>query len=493
MKNIKYLLQTVAVVAITALAVACSSDDVLSNIETTSGKSKTITLTAYQPGSEGETRIGFDRDGKAYWHAGDEIGVLSKNMGSGSKFVLSEGAGTGAASFTGTAPDNMDKYAIYPYGSGGRVSDSIALFIASPTPYYPDTVDQTLFPENKDGQTFNMPMLGTISDDYVVSFKHLGGVICLQVDKMPTEEGTIKIVDLNNNFRWGILNLSDANPELTMRKVANNHESMYPSMTNNSSCINMSTFPYHNATVGAPGIFYFPMLPGTYDLIIQVYGDKKISTIKTSVDIKRANLHVVKVKINNDVDNSKTINGHKFVDLGLPSGLLWAETNIGAEIAADFGNHYSWGETSTKTSYGRDNYTLGNYDSSTYKWTYTKYTSTDGKTILDKEDDAAYVNWGTSCRMPTSYDFAELLCDANCTIQSVQIVNSANQTISAIKFTSKMNGNSIIIPGGSTIGDCYWMSNLKETSYPYAGSPRFSPVNTGERQWGLLVRPVAEP
>ena len=45
------------------------------------------------------------------------------------------------------------------------------------------------------------------------------------------------------------------------------------------------------------------------------------------------------------VDNSKTINGHKFVDLGLPSGLLWAETNIGAEKPADDGNYYAWGET----------------------------------------------------------------------------------------------------------------------------------------------------
>ena len=99
------------------------------------------------------------------------------------------------------------------------------------------------------------------------------------------------------------------------------------------------------------------------------------------------------------VDNSKTINGHWFIDLGLPSGLLWAKTNIGAAKPADDGNYYAWGETSTKSSYSDSTY----FDSN-----YTTY-SINGKTTLEKQHDAAYVNWGDFCRMPTNDEFAELL------------------------------------------------------------------------------------
>ena len=103
------------------------------------------------------------------------------------------------------------------------------------------------------------------------------------------------------------------------------------------------------------------------------------------------------------VDNSKTINGHKFVDLGL--GVLWAETNIGAESAVDDGYYFAWGETDTPT---KSTYTATNYKYGTSYNNMTKYNTDDKKTVLEKEDDAAYVNWGSSCRMPTKDEFEDL-------------------------------------------------------------------------------------
>ncbi len=100
-------------------------------------------------------------------------------------------------------------------------------------------------------------------------------------------------------------------------------------------------------------------------------------------------------------DKSCTINGHKFVDLGL--SVLWAETNVGAETASDYGNYYAWGETETKTKYFWSNYKHGTSYTSP-----TKYNDTDRKTILDAEDDAATVNWGSPCRMPTHEELEEL-------------------------------------------------------------------------------------
>ena len=82
------------------------------------------------------------------------------------------------------------------------------------------------------------------------------------------------------------------------------------------------------------------------------------------------------------IDNSTTnvnvtINGHKFVDLGLPSGTLWAETNVGASTPYEDGDYFAWAETKPKSRYSLDN----------QKSTVNKYK--DGKTTLDAADDAA--------------------------------------------------------------------------------------------------------
>ena len=66
-----------------------------------------------------------------------------------------------------------------------------------------------------------------------------------------------------------------------------------------------------------------------------------------------------------------SINGHEYVDLGLPSGLLWATCNVGATKPEERGDYFAWGETTPKETYSWDN----------YKWckgtgtTFTKYCS----------------------------------------------------------------------------------------------------------------------
>ena len=104
---------------------------------------------------------------------------------------------------------------------------------------------------------------------------------------------------------------------------------------------------------------------------------------------------------------------HDYVDLGLPSGTLWATCNIGANSPEDYGDYFAWGETEPKEQ----------YDWTTYKWcmgsntTMTKYCTdsgygydgfVDNKWSLDLEDDAAYVNWGPLWRMPSQAHMNEL-------------------------------------------------------------------------------------
>jgi hypothetical protein len=200
------------------------------------------------------------------------------------------------------------------------------------------------------------------------------------------------------------------------------------------------------------------------------------------------------------------INDHRFVDLGLPSGLLWAETNIGAKTAADDGSYFAWGETDmvTKAYYHWTTYKYGtSYDS------LNKYNSTDGKRVLDKEDDAAYVNWGSSCRMPTITEFTELISSENCTWTWTSMTTSDNSSIDGYKVTSVKNGNSIFLPASgcryswdslSHGSDGHYWSSTLSSADDYCDDAYYLSFDSADRdcvnlarRYGYSIRPVAEP
>lgn len=104
---------------------------------------------------------------------------------------------------------------------------------------------------------------------------------------------------------------------------------------------------------------------------------------------------------------------HDYVDLGLPSGTLWATCNVGASNPWDEGDYFAWGETKPKSNYSRSTYKYANGDSNGL----TKYCKdpdygyngyTDSRTTLELSDDAATANWGSSWCMPTQAQFQEL-------------------------------------------------------------------------------------
>ena len=188
------------------------------------------------------------------------------------------------------------------------------------------------------------------------------------------------------------------------------------------------------------------------------------------------------------------INGHKFIDLGLPSGLLWAKTNVGASSSTDYGDYFAWGETKSK-SY---------YDWSTYKWgsSLSKYNSRDGKTTLDAEDDAATVNWGEGCRMPSRDEFKELYNKCDWSWKS----DYQGTGVSGYLVTGP-NGNTIFFPASGFRGSgnlnyrgsygYYWSSSLYSSFTDYAYNLSFysgsiNPSDSYNRCYGYPVRPVAE-
>lgn len=115
------------------------------------------------------------------------------------------------------------------------------------------------------------------------------------------------------------------------------------------------------------------------------------------------------------------INGHEYVDLGLPSGNLWAKYNIGATSEEEAGLYFQWGDTQGYTAgqIGREE-GLKEFLWSDYKFStdgssknFSKYNASDNKTVLDPEDDAAHVNMGGNWRMPTFEECKELFMNTD--------------------------------------------------------------------------------
>lgn len=117
---------------------------------------------------------------------------------------------------------------------------------------------------------------------------------------------------------------------------------------------------------------------------------------------------------------------YAYVDLGLPSGLMWATCNIGAQNPYDFGDKFAWGETATKQKFTWSTYTWcnGGNTSITKYCAESNFGTVDGLTQLEPEDDAAHIQWGGVWRMPT-YDEQVELKD-NCYWQWTSGYNGSN-------------------------------------------------------------------
>ncbi len=180
-----------------------------------------------------------------------------------------------------------------------------------------------------------------------------------------------------------------------------------------------------------------------------------ISTILVSCTLKNADKGII-------------VDGHRFVDLQLPSGLLWAETNLGAENDTDFGDQFAWGETQMK-----EDYSLGTYRYGTEFKKMTKYNSTDRKVTLSPEDDAATVLWGKSCRMPTYEELEELGDTTNCTWKWVEKTTVNNDTIRGYEVKSVRNGNTLFLPAsGAHNGKNYYKEGEDALYWTSTHSPR---------------------
>lgn len=192
---------------------------------------------------------------------------------------------------------------------------------------------------------------------------------------------------------------------------------------------------------------------------------------------------------------------HEYVDLGLPSGTLWATCNIGATTPEGYGDYFAWGETSTKDGYDWHTYRYCNGGATTL----TKYCDDasygyngfiDNLTVLEESDDAAAVNWGAGWRMPTKEEWNELLSNTT-------KIWTTQHGVNGYLFTAT-NGRTLFLPAagyynmndlnGDGKSGCYWSSSLN-IDVPYnSGYLFFDSGNCSMsyhfRSHGRSVRPV---
>ena len=216
----------------------------------------------------------------------------------------------------------------------------------------------------------------------------------------------------------------------------------------------------------------------------QVY-ENKSSQSNRSKDIKVAGT-IGNLEPDYGVVTGK-VNGHEWVDLGLPSGTRWATCNVGATTPSQGGGLYAWGETVTKTTYMPEN-------GKTY-----------GKDIDDISGNATYdvatAKWGKGWRMPTKAEFDELL--EYCDYKYEKLDGRWGH-----RFTHYKNGRSIFLPStghkerGSKhiypdVCGNYWSSTPYKNeqmsgAHDYHFGAALGEMGQGERSSGFGVRPVID-
>ena len=346
------------------------------------------------------------------WDTCDQI--LVKVGEQSSIFTLSAGAGSGTGTFTGTMPADGASYSVqYPTTT-------------------PNLSEQQYVPNGfgKDLMLMTTKTNGTLDGEFTLSADY--ALLGLQ---------------LTGNTEIGKIVLS-----------RNNSEGKAGSESYTLLCPNVMLS-------ADPTLFYIVVLPGTWEkgFTVEVFAKDKTTVLETFEKTSSITFETKNAAIMPEKHVTMT---YEYVDLGLPSGTLWAKCNIGAYTETDAGLYFQWGDTRgyTADQVGVDkifdwaHYKFGTQDN------LTKYNSTDGLTTLQLADDAAYANMGEDWRMPTKEEYQELIVNTT----SAWVDNYNNTSVSGRLFAGT-NGNTLFLPAVGIAFDymihlsysgSYWTASL---------------------------------
>jgi hypothetical protein len=327
------------------------------------------------------------------------------------------------------------------------------------------------------------PSNGAVAFD----MQHMGALVMLQTNLDEAKTLTSVVLKANADVftTTGTMDLSVVNPAITA-----------------TSATNTFTITLSNFTVAEneTSTIYFMLAPTNLlgETLEITLWDEDGEYIKYEVAGKNfvaGTAYAYTLTEGEKFDASITYNA---VDLGLPSGTLWADRNVGAATPEAYGDYFAWGETEPKDYYYWDSYKWynGSYDTLTKYCTYSSEGTLDNKRTLDLEDDAAYVNMGSEWRMPTTDEQYELL--HNCTW-----TRTTQNGVNGYKVTGD-NGNSIFLPAAGyrcdgdlgNVGSCgdYWSSSLSGGGSVWAFGLHFGSDSyywdANYRYYGRSVRAV---
>lgn len=369
------------------------------------------------------------------WDEGDKI--LVKVDDHPAEFTLSGGAGTGEGTFTGIMP-----------------ADGTSFHVEYPIDYSDDVLKMQQYVPNGFGKglmKMSTKQAGTMDKGFRLSADN--ALLGLQLTGN-TEIGKIVLSKNNTDGTAGDLSYTLLCPTVTLS--------------------------------AAPTLFYIVVLPDTWanGFTVDVYNKTYSTLIKQFATTKSTTFSTTNATIMPEKHVEKT---YEYVDLGLPSGILWAKCNIGADTETDAGLYFQWGDTRgyTADQVGVDKI----FDWAHYKFgtrdNLTKYNSTDGLTTLQSEDDAAHANMGEDWRMPTKEEYQELI--DNTTSEWVTDYNSTG--VSGRLFTAE-NGNTLFLPAAriafenSIIMESgqYWTSSLYQDDSSVSSVSYYLYLIGGERE-----------
>lgn len=191
------------------------------------------------------------------------------------------------------------------------------------------------------------------------------------------------------------------------------------------------------------------------DDLYKYYGDLKFYVYYTSYGVPELRDERTLDIIHNEDD--------RWVDLGLPSGILWARYNVGATSPEEYGGYYAWGETETKSSYSWENYKYGKIHHYTNEGNPVWVGIYLGDDISQTQYDVAHIIWGEGARMPNKADIQELLNHCTFTMETLSgilgaMITGPNSNYIFLPFCGRRYPDGV----HNTNIAYYWTSSYRE-------------------------------
>ncbi len=292
-----------------------------------------------------------------YWQKNDKIGVLAS--GSENLYPLtleSRSDNLKTATFGGDIKGTLGGYAVYPYNESHKISGN-TLTYHLPSEYdfsisnldvdYLDSSDNVDSYKTSANPALLAKITGSDESGATCEFKQLGGVLCIKINDA-TKSNNFEVIIVADRQICGDFSVDLNSSEPVIKTTSEATADVDVMGTNNYITIKGRVSDYSKGCV-----CYIPMPVGEYNLKVRFgvsnnpsYGNwYNVSPVKT-LQINRCNIKRASLTSSTLYKNGgyMLVNGIKYIDLGLPSGKLWATTNVGATLPADYGNFYTLSE-----------------------------------------------------------------------------------------------------------------------------------------------------